>query len=228
MTRLIWQGQLRVEGQAAWWSGSIGDAAVHRHYAAQALFSDTPVRMRNGAGDMLSGTCLLVEPDTPHQLLPASAADICYVEPIAASGLPEALRDRIRRSRAVVISGERARPFWTEALARPAVREVDARVADAMAAIERFLPLGPVRLADVCRGSSLSMGRLRHLFASETGIPFQRYVLWCRLRAAFDHLLAGSNITQAAHASGFADAAHFARTIKAMFGIRASDLFLTE
>ena len=57
-------------------------------------------------------------------------------------------------------------------------------------------------------------------------MPFQRYILWRRLSAAFEGLLAGSNITEAAHAAGFADAAHFARTIKAMFGIRASDILL--
>lgn len=202
---------------------------MHRHYAAQAVFSDTPLFMRDGAGKKLSGTRLLVESTTPHQLFSADAAEICYVEPIASSGLPKALRDRIQRSRDIIIvSCEGTRPFWTPALGLLAAREIDARVSDAIAAIERLLPLGTVRLLDVCRGSPLSIGRLRHLFSSETGIPFQRYVLWCRLRAAFDHLLAGSNITQAAHASGFADTAHFARTIKAMFGIRASDLFLAS
>ena len=94
------------------------------------------------------------------------------------------------------------------------------------ATIERRLPLGAVRLFDVAAGTRLSVSRLRHLFASEIGMPFQRYILWRRLSAAFEGLLAGSNVTEAAHAAGFADAAHFARTIKAMFGIRASDIIL--
>jgi AraC-like DNA-binding protein len=62
--------------------------------------------------------------------------------------------------------------------------------------------------------------------SAEIGVPFQRFVLWRRLAAAFERLVAGATITEAAHAAGFADAAHFARTIRAMFGIRASDIFL--
>ncbi len=110
-------------------------------------------------------------------------------------------------------------------MARAAPPEIDRRVETVLSAIDKLLPLGAVRLADVGRHTPLSTGRLRHLFAAETGMPFQRYILWRRLRVAFDRLLGGTSITDAAHDAGFADAAHFSRTIKAMFGIRASDIF---
>jgi AraC-like DNA-binding protein len=57
-------------------------------------------------------------------------------------------------------------------------------------------------------------------------MPFQRFVLWRRLIIAFDELGMRRSATEAAHMAGFSDSAHFARTIKAMFGIRASDLFI--
>ncbi len=159
-------------------------------------------------------------------LVPASDAEICYVEPTAAFGPPDALRERMIVSGAQIVSGGGARPFWGDWIERRARPPVDTRVTNAIAEIERLLSVGTVRLADVCSASELSEGRFRHLFAAQMGLPFQRFVLWRRLAAAFEGLLAGAAITEAAHIAGFADAPHFARTIKAMFGIRASDIFL--
>lgn len=226
MTNRSWRGKLRIEGETAWWSGCVGDTVSHRHFAAQAVFSDVPIRLLDSAGEEVSATCLLIEPNALHRLLPAHAADICYVEPSGSFRLPAPLRERIERDRAYIVSDAKTRSFWKEAIGRPAGRRIDTRVSHAISAIERLLPDGTVRLADVCAGTQLSIGRFRHLFSSEVGTPFQRYILWCRLRAAFDALIAGYNITRSAHAAGFADSAHFARTIKAMFGIRAGDLNL--
>jgi len=227
MTVSPWNGRLRIEGEAAWWSGSVGDAAVHRHFAAQAVFSSgLPLRVVDEDGREFSGTCLLIEPNAQHLLLPADEAELCYVEPTAAFGPPEILRARIAANGPRIVSGSGSRPFWrnwTERRVRPVV---DARMSRAIAKIERLLPDGTVRLADICAAGELSAGRFRHLFSAEIGLPFQRFILWRRLAAGFEHLLAGTTITEAAHAAGFSDAAHFARTIKAMFGIRASDIFL--
>lgn len=226
MAKKFWQGALRIEGETAWWSGSIGDAVAHRHFAAQAVFSQTPVQAIDGNDQLLSGTCLLIEPDARHQLRPAARAEICFVEPTSAFGPPDTLRDRIKAGRYQIVYGAAARPFWQNWMMRVPRRSIDPRISNMIGTIEPRLPLGTVRLGDVAAGTRLSVGRLRHLFASEIGMPFQRYILWRRLNAAFGALLAGANITEAAHAAGFADAAHFARTIKAMFGIRASDIFL--
>ncbi len=226
MTNRDWRGQLRIDGETAWWSGSVGDTVPHRHFAAQAVFSDTPIRLLDDAGLEISATCLLIEPDTRHQLLPADFAEICYVEPTSPAGLAEGLRNRIAQTDVRIVSVGAARPFWRNAIGRSMVRPIDARISRAISAIEHLLPDGTIRLADICADSALSIGRFRHLFSSEIGMPFQRYILWCRLRAAFDELIAGSSITAASHAAGFADSAHFARTIKAMFGIRAGDLDL--
>lgn len=228
MTNLRWHGQLRIEGETAWWSGSLGDAAAHRHFAAQAVFSDHPLHVIGEDGRKISGSCLLIEPNARHLLLPADEAELCYVEPTAAFGPPDGLRERIKARDARIISGGGSLPFWrnwTERRARPSI---DARISRSVDEIERLLPVGTLRLEDVCGAARLSVGRFRHVFSAEIGLPFQRFVLWRRLAAAFECLLAGANVTEASHAAGFADAAHFARTIKAMFGIRASDLFLKK
>ena len=221
---IFWRGRLRMEDYAAWWSGSVGDAVLHRHFAAQAVFSDTPVRLLDSRGALIEGRCLLIEPNVAHRLLPSPAAELCYVEPTIAFGPPEALRARIPVD-ARVVSDTPGDGFWRAWMTRTARPEMDRRVEAVLRAIDDLLPLGAVRLADVHRHMPLSTGRLRHLFASEAGMPFQRYVLWRRMRVAFERLLEGNHVTDAAHDAGFADAAHFARTIKSMFGIRAGDIF---
>lgn len=70
--------------------------------------------------------------------------------------------------------------------------------------------------------AGVSESRLRHLFKDQIGIPIRRYVLWIRLRRVIEDALEGYTLTEAAHASGFSDSAHFTRTFKAMFGIPPS------
>ncbi|TFV92899.1 helix-turn-helix domain-containing protein, partial [Oxalobacteraceae bacterium OM1] len=72
----------------------------------------------------------------------------------------------------------------------------------------------------------LSPERFRHLFLEETGIRFRPYVLWLRLETAVASYAAGSSLTEASHAAGFADSAHFSRTFKRMFGIQAGGVQL--
>ena len=54
------------------------------------------------------------------------------------------------------------------------------------------------------------------------GVPFRRYRAWCRMRAAIGIMLRGGNLTNAAHAAGFADQAHFTRDFRRIFGARAT------
>jgi len=69
----------------------------------------------------------------------------------------------------------------------------------------------------------LSVSRFTHLFSESVGMPFRTYVLWLRLESALDSLAARSSVTQAAHAAGFADAAHLSRTFHRMFGVAPSE-----
>jgi AraC-like DNA-binding protein len=78
-------------------------------------------------------------------------------------------------------------------------------------------------VAELARAVSLSSSRLQHLFTQEIGVPFRRYRAWARLRMAWSEIAAGSNITVAAHRSGFSDSSHFAREFRRTFGSVASD-----
>lgn len=98
----------------------------------------------------------------------------------------------------------------------PALSAASARLPDALAAG------GPVRITELAAHVGVSASRLGHLFAEQLGLPFPAWVRWARLRAAMDAARNGANLTEAAHAAGFADSSHLTRTFRAMFGITPS------
>jgi AraC-like DNA-binding protein len=57
-----------------------------------------------------------------------------------------------------------------------------------------------------------------HLFTTSVGVALRPYVLWLRLQRAAGELARGTSVADAAHAAGFSDAAHFARTFPRMLG----------
>jgi len=68
----------------------------------------------------------------------------------------------------------------------------------------------------------LSPTRFSHWFVEQTGLPLRSYRKWGRLVVALQHIASGANLTEAAHAAGFADAAHFSRTFRELFGLDPS------
>jgi AraC-like DNA-binding protein len=83
---------------------------------------------------------------------------------------------------------------------------------------------GPLCLEDASHGIYLSQSRLRHLFVEQTGLAFRTYLLWLRLVRAVQVYSDGGNLTEAAHAAGFSDSAHFSRIFRRTFGLPATTL----
>lgn len=86
----------------------------------------------------------------------------------------------------------------------------------------------PLSLADAAVVAGLSEGRLRHLFVQETGVAFRPYVLWTRLNRALEMGFGGTSWTEAAHATNFADSAHFTRTCRRMYGLVPTSLLIEQ
>jgi AraC-like DNA-binding protein len=100
-------------------------------------------------------------------------------------------------------------------------RTLDPRIAIAVAGLAaNSSEVAPV--ADAARTVGLSASRFQHLFAEEIGVPFRRFRIWQRLRAAIGEVVSGSTLTEAAHAAGFSDQAHFAREFRRTFGAPAT------
>ena len=99
---------------------------------------------------------------------------------------------------------------------RKARNRIDVRIARAVSAMARSTVAASVTIA--AHAAGLSASRFQHLFTREVGVPFRRYRVWHRLRAAIREASQGSNLTTAAHAAGFADQAHFTREFRRTFG----------
>ena len=67
-----------------------------------------------------------------------------------------------------------------------------------------------------------------HLFAEQTGMALRPYILWRRFGSVWEHRMNGVSLSDAAHAAGFADSAHLARTSRRMIGIPPSAMDISE
>jgi AraC-like DNA-binding protein len=77
-------------------------------------------------------------------------------------------------------------------------------------------------LDQLVRPDGLSVSRFLHLFSEMVGVPFRRFRIWNRLRAASGMALRGANLTGAAISAGFSDSAHFSRLHRETFGVTPS------
>jgi len=81
-----------------------------------------------------------------------------------------------------------------------------------------------ISLAEIASKVHLSESRFAHLFKEQTGIPFRKYILWCRMQAALQEVMKGQSFTNAAYGGGFSDVAHLSRTFTEMFGVSPSEV----
>ncbi len=85
-----------------------------------------------------------------------------------------------------------------------------------------------VAIKDLANAVHLSPGRLIHLFTQQVGIPIRKYLLWSKLMASLKRLEKNVNFTHVALDGGFADAPHFNRTFKRMFGLSPTALLKND
>lgn len=116
--------------------------------------------------------------------------------------------------------------LWAElfqnALTLDAVRsKVDARVASAA----RFLGATTETAVELARRLGVSASHIEHRFRDQLGVPMGAYRAWYRMQAAAGLAVLGHNLTDAAHATGYFDSAHFSRQFRSMFGLPPSMVF---
>jgi AraC-like DNA-binding protein len=84
---------------------------------------------------------------------------------------------------------------------------------------------GEASLDVLAEAVGLSPSRLMHVFTQSIGIPLRPYLSWLRLQRAAAAIVSGkASLTEAAHAAGFADAAHMSRSFKRALGVAPSAL----
>ena len=225
---------------------------VHAHYAIQIAFGSTPgIRFRTGEGEPWAeyGGAIIASRQ-PHSMdaTHVSPNAVLFVEPETREGrtlaerylgggiahVPNDVLELVPPLFAVWEDAWQGRQ--TERDVADAARRIvqaltggvpsvmsDERILRAIAYIRANLDR-PLTLDEVAAEACLSPGRFRHLFVEQTGMGLRPYLLWRRFLRVWELLMAGETLSSAAHAAGFADAAHLSRTSRSMFGLPPSAL----
>lgn len=227
---------------------------VHAHYASQIAFGSAPgIAFRTSVSDAWTTYGGAFVPSRqPHAMdatrVPPSA--VLLIEPETGEGRALAKRfapggiaslpdDVLMDPGAALLAGWQARHSVGElrASARRLVRALAGDIAPPSVPDERILRavtyirahIGePMRLVDIAGEACLSPSRFRHLFVEQIGMGLRPYILWRRFVHVWELLAEGVSLSSAAHAAGFADAAHLSRTSRAMFGFPPSVIQLAE
>ena len=213
--------------------GVTGDNAPHSHHAVQVLLSDTPQPLWTAAAHWQDVCGAVIGPELAHQLgSNGQPVRLLYVEPHSDAG---------RRLLASVANGLRSlkpQECWFALKAVAESVSPDLALADALTAvtadgtrvagdvdIEAWISALPAALperitaAACARQLNLSSSRFQHRFRAHTGLPLRPYLRWRQLLVALREAMQGRTLTEAAHAAGFADAAHFTRSFRRHFGL---------
>lgn len=204
---------LRPSDDSPWQSYDVGIVPSHRSHGM------------NGA-EVHYGATIFVEPETREGRVLAErtlrSGDIADVDRVPLGPLLIELRTAFleRRGRDAVISHARGIVHALTDRAEPSAPS-DERILRAVTYVNDHLS-EPLTLEQVARVAHLSPSRFRHLFAEQTGMGLRPYILWRRFVSVWEHRMNGVSLSAAAHAAGFADSAHLARTSRRMIGIPPS------
>ena len=205
-----WSGRLWLGRDYGLILGEPGRTAPHAHYAHQLMFcpgGHITVRL----GDQVTTAQRLFIPSRqPHAILGSEGeVRVLYAEPAAFETAP--LQQLLSCA-----------DLSLDALHQlPRRRLDDLRLERVLDTLDRQLS-GKVSAQALAEAAHLSLSQLERLFTHQLGLPVRRLVVWRRLRVALRLALAGSTLTEAVHAAGFADSAHFSRTMKQLFGVTAA------
>lgn len=186
--------------------GELGHTAPHAHYAHQLMVCPGAPITVSLEGQVTSAHRLFIPSRQAHAILETQGeVTVLYAEPAVFDIAPLLHQD---------LSLEALRQLPRRSLDDP-------RLARALAALDQQLT-GKVSAQALAQAAHLSLSQLERLFCDQLGLPVRRLVLWRRLRIALQLALAGGTLTDAAHGAGFADSAHFSRTMKQLFGVTAA------
>ena len=226
---------------------------MHSHYAIQIAFGAQPgIRFRLSEREPWTEyDGVVIASRQPHSMDATQVTPmiVLFVEPETREG--RVLAERCGESGIVGLSWEEiadvAAPLFkawgehrslagvTEA-AEVVIRSLTAGVEPPVVSDERILRATayirshldrPLTLEEVAEVACLSPSRFRHLFVEETGMALRPYILWRRFLRVWELMTARESLSAAAHAAGFADAAHLTRTCRRMFGFPPSALQLS-
>jgi len=241
-----WDGGFLLIGRAG------GVTPMHAHYAIQLAFgSERGIRFRpSDAEPWVAYDGVVISSSQPHSMDASTVplVAVLFVDPETREG--RALSERFESNGITALSdellgevGPALFSIWQsdrsvaaiEAAARAIVTSLTDGVEPSIVSDERIIRAtayirdnlsSSITLDEVADVACLSPSRFRHLFVEQTGMALRPYVLWRRFLRVWDLIMEGVPLSTAAHAVGFADAAHLSRTSRRMFGFPPSALVI--
>lgn len=223
-----------------------GEAAYHSHHAIQ-ITACLSGALALSSGDLtLEGPVLAVAADASHKFEAHGLLAFVFVEPESRAGRlisstlfadrplvameKEGISELLEPLRSTFEDGLQPEALFDagRAVVAALAPAADAPLPDAR--VQRIIEYAashldqPLSLQAAAEGIYLSPSRLRHLFVEQTGLAFKTYLLWLRLIRAVQAYSEGCSLTEASHAAGFSDSAHFSRIFKRTFGLPATTL----
>lgn len=230
-----WLGDIWLRPGYGVFRGAAGDNTRHAHCAHQIVIGQRGEVELDYTHGTVRARGIAIPANIEHRL---SSSDVLliYLDPLTIEGralfhsnteilkiLPAPFCDLLQK--AVGTDATLRHVLCTE-LAIAQAHATDERFEAILSALlESVTNFGAVNRAALAKLAGLSSGRFSHWFVEKAGLPLRRYRKWLRLIIAIEHASHGGNLTQAAHAAGFADAAHFSRTFREMFGINPLAVF---
>lgn len=223
----MWAGRFEFGEGWAVYRGRTDVNAPHRHAAIQiAAGRDSGIAMRSD-GAVLEAWAIVIPPMVRHEFLNAGGeVTALYLEAELPPGralrrlmgdkiapLPESLARALS-----TVDPQETVATLTAFLDMGAQEAPDPRLAAALASLRRS-PGEPGAIGAAAKAAGLSAPRLRELARSELGIALSQWLLWQKLGRASRAIAAGASLAEAAASGGFADQAHFSRTMRRMFGV---------
>lgn len=243
--------KLHIDNGTAIYIGRDIQTKLHTHHAVEIVIAfNKPFLISRNGSEFEKSDCSIITADLAHQL---TGQDDLYIFLYFDAELPLALQlahklnlnkngiihyfgkeietareDFIRWFQSDSFDGDGAIAIIQNLLLAitgeaPENRITETRIMEAIQLIQSSLH-SEISLENIASGVFLSESRFAHLFKEQIGIPFRRYVLWCRMQAALKVVLEGKSFTEAAYEGGFADLAHLSRTFTDMFGVSPSDV----
>jgi AraC-like DNA-binding protein len=218
-TNQVWHGELLIGDWYACFRGAPGDTSLHQHLAHQIVVVPTGHVRAKIEAEIIERSTIFIPALVTHQLIECNEpAWVIFVEPYAVpierlasfttlslSNSPDDIAKALQSMRVESIVGER-------------VTRLVSAIDDALAQSSN--------VQDIAQRLAVSSSQLQRRTHAALGVPVRRLVRWRRLRRALIALSSGGNLTSAAHEAGFSDSAHFSRTMRDMFGVRADRALL--
>lgn len=241
---LFWPGYFMYIGRGA-------DTKVHAHHAIQiAIALETPIEVI-GKNAQRVYQAVIINSDVPHEcrtfggpfllinidpetsigtalkreyLIKTGIAEL----PLAAIGnYPGQLKVMLGENNPADDIFQLTNELLTSIAHKHTPQPLDERIAQVLALLRRP-EQESVSIKGLAGAVHISPGRLIHLFTQQVGIPVRKYILWSKLMTAVKKLDKHANFTHVALDGGFADAPHFNRTFKRMFGLSPTALLKAD